>query len=59
MNGIPLRLLDADDGFTIAVEKVGTYVVVDLPKRTQIVGSDAEAIAEAFEQAARDLRGLA
>lgn len=57
MNGTPLRLIDGDDGFAITVGHIGPYTVVDLPGRVQIIGSDAEAMAEVFEVAARELRG--
>lgn len=53
---LPLRLIDADDGFTASVDAIGQYVVVDLPNRTQIIGSDAEAMADVLDGAVRQLR---
>ena len=56
VNGVPLRLIDADNGFTATVDAIGLYVVVDLPNRTQIIGSDAESIADVLDGAVRQLR---
>ena len=58
MNGTPLRLIDADDGFAVTVATIGPYVVIDLPNRTQVVGMDADAIADVLEGAVHELRAV-